>query len=564
MTIPAAAMAPGAEALLGDPGREHGFEAGGAGDRMPPGPDLAFLAAGTNAVGLGRCSDDELIGVMRAARRLASWSAALELASAGELTSRRLEQQAAGDAHAAEHVDSEIAVALTLTMWSAGRLMDLSMALQRLPGTARALAAGAIDLPRAAVIANEVTGLSDDQAAAVEQHILARAPGQTTGQLRAAARRAVIAADPGAARTRREQAEREARVERWDEQAGTAALAGRDLPPAGVLAADQHLSALARSLKVAGLAGTAGQLRARVFLALLSGQPVNSLLPPGEEAPPAAPEDPRGLAPGTTRDPRDTPSGTARDTPPEAACSQAGHGGWAPGTGRLPDRGPGWPDMPVAGTVNLTVPLRTWMGLCDLPGEVAGLGPLGADDARALAGAMAAHPQTTWCLTVTGGKGQAVAHGCARPARGRRGPPGKGGGPPAGGGARDAGHPAPAIAAWVAGIPVQWLESAGCRHLRESAAYRPPPSLQHLIRVRHQACAFPGCRRPAGRCDLDHTTPHHQGGRTCECNLAPLCRRHHEAKQAPGWHLAQLRPGVLVWEAPSGRTRTLTSTEYPA
>jgi hypothetical protein len=24
---------------------------------------------------------------------------------------------------------------------------------------------------------------------------------------------------------------------------------------------------------------------------------------------------------------------------------------------------------------------------------------------------------------------------------------------------------------------------------------------------------------------LDHTDPHHQGGRTCECNLAPPCKR---------------------------------------
>ena len=34
---------------------------------------------------------------------------------------------------------------------------------------------------------------------------------------------------------------------------------------------------------------------------------------------------------------------------------------------------------------------------------------------------------------------------------------------------------------------------------------------------------LPGCSD--ARCDLDHTTAWDQGGRTCECNLAPLCKR---------------------------------------
>jgi len=68
------------------------------------------------------------------------------------------------------------------------------------------------------------------------------------------------------------------------------------------------------------------------------------------------------------------------------------------------------------------------------------------------------------------------------------------------------------------------LETGVCAHRRESAGYRAPGSLRHLIRVRQQSCAFPGCGRPARRCDLDHTVPHDAGGRTCECNLAPTCK----------------------------------------
>ncbi|MFY9891860.1 MAG: HNH endonuclease signature motif containing protein, partial [Streptosporangiaceae bacterium] len=97
----------------------------------------------------------------------------------------------------------------------------------------------------------------------------------------------------------------------------------------------------------------------------------------------------------------------------------------------------------------------------------------------------------------------------------------------------------------------------------QSPRYRPPPNLVDLIRVRQRTCSFPGCRRPARRTDLDHTVAFHRGGMTCECNLAPLCRRHHQAKQAPRWHLSQDQPGVMTWELPSGRRYTVTPEPYP-
>jgi hypothetical protein len=139
----------------------------------------------------------------------------------------------------------------------------------------------------------------------VEQAVIGAATGQTTGQLRAATRRAVLSADPQAARKRKERALQDARVERWDEHGGTAALAGRDLPPATVLAADQNLSALARQLKRAGAPGTLDQLRAQVYLALLTGRSVGSLIPAGP-----------GTASGTSFDgsPRDF-AGLAGDSP---------------------------------------------------------------------------------------------------------------------------------------------------------------------------------------------------------------------------------------------------------
>jgi hypothetical protein len=72
-----------------------------------------------------------------------------------------------------------------------------------------------------------------------------------------------------------------------------------------------------------------------------------------------------------------------------------------------------------------------------------------------------------------------------------------------------------------------------------------------------------GCSRPAAGCDLDHTVPWDQGGITCECDLAPLCRHHHRCKQAQGWRLEQPEPGILIWHTPSGRTYVTMPTVHP-
>ncbi len=244
-------------------------------DRLTPGPELAGFAQNAWADGLGTLSDDALVGVLQAWRRLASWAAAGELAAVAELDRRRKAEVAAGaDPHLAEHVGDELAAALTLTTRSADALLDIACGLARLPLTRAALATGQIDRARALVISEGVSCLSDAHAAAVESAVIGRAPGQTSGQLRAATQRAVLAVDPAAAKRRREEARKDARVEVWDERCGTAALAGRDLPPADVLAADKRIDTLARQLKSAGREESLSELRAQVYLALLRGQPI--------------------------------------------------------------------------------------------------------------------------------------------------------------------------------------------------------------------------------------------------------------------------------------------------
>jgi len=51
---------------------------------------------------------------------------------------------------------------------------------------------------------------------------------------------------------------------------------------------------------------------------------------------------------------------------------------------------------------------------------------------------------------------------------------------------------------------------------------------------RDLTCRFPGCDKPAMHCDLDHTVPYADGGRTQASNLKCLCRLHHLIKDVLG------------------------------
>ena len=76
-----------------------GFAADGLLDHLAPGPALAGFAQNAWADGLGMLSDDALVGVLQAWRRLASWAAAGEFAAVAELDRRRTAEVAAGPTH---------------------------------------------------------------------------------------------------------------------------------------------------------------------------------------------------------------------------------------------------------------------------------------------------------------------------------------------------------------------------------------------------------------------------------------------------------------------------------
>src|SRR6201995_2028079 len=278
------------------PGR--GFAAGGGYGTGLPNASLAEMAdAATRDGRLSGLADDELVGVLQAWRRLESWSCAGTLAAAAELARRRPADRtpAAGPgefpAQLSEFASDEIAAALTMSGPAAGVLLDLALDLAvRLPATARALREAVIDYPRARLIAEATRILPDDLARDVEARVLLRAGDQTPGRLRAALARAVLAVDPEAATRRREEAQKDPRVRRWQEDAGTAALAGYSLPPAEVLQADQRLTDHALALRATGLPGSLEELRARAYLDTLLGRdPTPPVTPaPDPQSPPTA------------------------------------------------------------------------------------------------------------------------------------------------------------------------------------------------------------------------------------------------------------------------------------
>ncbi len=536
---------------------------------MPPDPLLATIidvTAGPDGSGMAGLTGDQLIGVIAGSRRLESRAAWYTLAAVAEFTARSDREELVG-----EFAADELACELHLTTQSAAGLMDYARAVTtRLPRCFAALGAGLLYPVHLRIIEEETRILADEDAAKADTALSQGAGSLTYGKLRAAVHRLVLELDPEAAERRKEAARRDAHVRPFRESSGNAGMEARELPSAEVLASWQHIEQRALDLRAAGVPGTLHELRVRAYLDLLQE--------------------------------RDTRLAQSRPTPSEAAGGETegnGHGpDGGPSSHSSPAPGPGPGGSPSSGRetgpglaalVTITVPWSTTTGRSAAPADVDGFGVVDAGEARDLLAAAARDPRTRWCVTALGPDGTAAAHGCASgrhpppgpvnptvsfgPAEGPD-PPGQAGHPTVNSAPRtDPGRPDPATdpdpppdgrpESWL-GVRMTPITRGACDHDHAETGYRPSRKLRHLVRARNAGCTAPGCGRPAVRCDLDHTVAWDDGGLTCECDLAPLCRHHHRCKQAQGWLLEQPEPGVLIWRTPAGRSYLTAPTRYSA
>jgi hypothetical protein len=85
--------------------------------------------------------------------------------------------------------------------------------------------------------------------------------------------------------------------------------------------------------------------------------------------------------------------------------------------------------------------------------------------------------------------------------------------------------------------------------------YRIPADLRRAVQIRDVTCRFPGCRRPARRCDVDHVKAWvADHGATEDANLECLCEKHHRLKHEMGWTPALQPDGRVRWRSPLGFT----------
>jgi hypothetical protein len=291
------------------------------------------------------------------------------------------------------------------------------------------------------IIEDETRILTDADAAKADAFLAEAAPGMTFGELRSAAHKLVLKLDPEAVRKRKEAAKREAHVRRFREESGNAGMVARELPSAEVLASWQHIEQRALDLRAAGMPGNLQELRVQAYLDLLQERdsrdqlapPVPGPDSPGPDSPgpdspgpdSPGPDSPGPDSPGPAGDggadeasvPNQPPSDDdPPDEPDETGGPDATDDGGPGGPGRGPAPRPGPAAGPsLAALVTITIPLATYRGLSEAPGEADGFGVLDADEAPRR-GPPSPHPPPTspspFAVTALNPDGTGAAHAC--------------------------------------------------------------------------------------------------------------------------------------------------------
>jgi hypothetical protein len=173
----------------------------------------------------------------------------------------------------------EVAVALRLTAAAATALLtDCVLLEEKLPATLATVEDGRIGWAHARVVAELLAPLGDEPRPTAEARVLARAEGKTPAQLRVAARRALLQADPAAAAQRVALAVRSREVRYLPGEDGLSTLAALLPAPVG-LACHDALAQYATACRTPGDERTTGQ-RMADCLADLILRPGATGLPP--------------------------------------------------------------------------------------------------------------------------------------------------------------------------------------------------------------------------------------------------------------------------------------------
>lgn len=485
----------------------------------------------------------------------------------------------------------ELMLAMNWTEYRASaeahRSVDL---LRRLPQSFALLREGRVSEDHVKLVHEFAEDLSDAKAATLDARVAPWMEGRTTGALKDKLRRELIKLDPDAAERRRKRAERHARVSLYPNRDGTGTLAVEQAPAAQAAAAKARLNAIARASKSAGSTESVELLEAMTAIGLLLG--TLPYIPPAD-----------GDNGG------DGDGGKGEDPGPRGGPGQ----GWPGVPSRADEAAPGCALLPPGlrpaspGRIRLLSPWRTLAGLGGEPADLTWFGTVTPGLAREVAAAAAADPGTRWQVIVTDDAGRPLevenvrrraAHrsGCspgvvdevtltiqsslakalARNPDLRRdllallaraGPCGADGGDgrhgPLSGVLADAVAVADRAAAESEHRARLDRTVGGCAHTREQGGYRITGRLRRWVMIRDRTCRNPSCRRPAAQCDLDHVIPYDRGGRTCDCDIGPECRTHHQLKQLPGWQLSRARDGTFTWTTPAGLAYRKEPYRYP-
>ena len=409
---------------------------------MPPGPALAGVLEAADLSALGAY---ELVEAIAGWQRIASWATARQATAIAEL-SRRVEMRPLAGGRQIESMSPqritamEVAARLCLTPASGENIVGRSLCLvETLSGTHAALADGRIDIRRAEVVADELRRQEPTVARRVEADVLGRADRLTAPRLRRAVKQSLHRLIPDTMEQRHSAAAAE-RFVRFTPAADGMAWLEAYLPADDAAALNTSLDAAAAAMK-------------RTW-----------------------PDD------GRTKAQRRAD-----------ALSQMG---WiALSTGRLGgcacgQRLDGRHRRPVS--VQVTVAATTLLGLDELPGQLAGYGPIPASVTRRLAAV------GTWRRLLTD---------------------------PVSGAVLDYGR----------------------------TRYEPPQDLVDHVLTRDQTCRGPTCDHAATGCETDHTTAY-PAGPTAAVNLGALCKPHHLAKHHTRWRVRQPAPGRFEWISPTGHT----------